>query len=122
GGGGSVILPNVPMQFDATQSHDPESDDITYHWDFGDGTTSDNARPVHVFGAAGSDVTVQLSVSDGQLDGTDKVKMLGVPTICATCTPGIINLKATSALEFGGGPGGQRAPPPFTVPNTDKKP
>src|SRR5207245_8601261 len=46
-----VILPGVPQQFDASQSHDPESDPLTYLWDFGDGATSTDPRPVHAYGA-----------------------------------------------------------------------
>jgi hypothetical protein len=44
-----VILANVPLQFDGSQSHDPEDDVLQYLWEFDDGTTSTDAHPVHVF-------------------------------------------------------------------------
>src|SRR5882672_6443524 len=60
----TVALPGVPIQFDATLSTDPELDNLTYHWDFGDGTTSDEGQPSHVFGDQAGGFTVQLTVSD----------------------------------------------------------
>src|SRR5262249_38620924 len=113
-----VVLPNVPIQFDASQSHDPESDDLTYHWDFGDGATSSDPRPVHAFATDG-DVTVHLTVSDGQLDGRADANLLGKPKLKPGRTPGIIKLAASSALEFGGVPPGATATRSFTVSNTD---
>src|SRR5947209_1382666 len=74
--GSDVLVSDVPLQLDGTQSSDPEKDALTYHWDFGDGTTSDDPQPVHVFRPTEDDVTVRLTVSDGQLDGHDQVTML----------------------------------------------
>ncbi|QYJ04851.1 PKD domain-containing protein [Nocardioides panacisoli] len=51
--------------FDAAASSDPEDDDLTYAWDFGDGDTSTDARPEHTY-AKGGPRTVRLTVSDGE--------------------------------------------------------
>ncbi|BAJ00842.1 glycoside hydrolase family 6 protein [Shewanella violacea] len=55
--------------FDATASSDVDNDDLTYEWDFGDGTTSSLASPEHTFVANG-DYQVNLTVSDGELSDT----------------------------------------------------
>jgi hypothetical protein len=44
---------------DASRGAEP----MTYHWDFGDGTTSDRENPTHTFGANG-DYTVSLTVTN----------------------------------------------------------
>ncbi len=49
--------------FDATKSSDPDGDALTYHWDFGDGATSDEARTTHVYEKSGT-YRVSLTVKD----------------------------------------------------------
>lgn len=46
-------------------STDPEGDELTYLWDFGDGKTSDEESPSHTYPAESKDYTVTLTVSDG---------------------------------------------------------
>src|SRR5215216_1294221 len=46
-----------------TGGSDPDGDAITRLWEFGDGTTSADAAPTHVYAAAGS-YTVSLTVTD----------------------------------------------------------
>src|SRR5581483_1632894 len=99
---GEIILPGIPIQFDGTQSHDPESDELTYTWDFGDGEHSTDPRPTHTFAPTSLDVTVRLSVSDGQLTGDDDVTMVAIPPIGPGRTPGVLSVDASSVLEFGG--------------------
>jgi PKD repeat protein len=118
-----IILPGIPQQFDATQSHDPESDLLTYRWDFGDGTTSAETRPVHIFGAATTETTVvTLTVSDEQLDGSDQLSMVSVPPLQPGRTPGIIAIGATASLEFGAVPLGSNGTRSFTIGNNDNAP
>ena len=120
--GSDVILPNVPLEFDATQSSDPEGDVLSYHWDFGDGATSDDPKPVHVFGPSAGDVIVRLTVSDGQLEAHDQVTLLAVPAVPPGRTPGVLKIEASAALEFGAVPPGQSANLTFTVRNDDTTP
>jgi PKD repeat protein len=120
---GEIILPGIPQQFDATQSHDPESDPLTYHWDFGDGTTSTEERPVHVFGPPSSEeVLVRLTVTDEQLQASDQISMVAVPPLQPGRTPGFLFASADSSLEFGGVPLGSTGTRTFTITNTDNAP
>jgi PKD repeat protein len=120
--GSDVLISDVPLQFDGASSDDPEGDELSYHWDFGDGTTSEEAGPVHVFRPSAADVTVRLTVSDGQLDGHDQVTMLAVPTVPPGRTPGILKVDAPAPLEFAAVPLGQGATLRFTVSNPDPTP
>ena len=59
--------PNI--DFNAEDSYDPDGDFLTYHWDFGDGTTAIGSTVSHSY--SGLDVaTVTLTVSDGQYTDT----------------------------------------------------
>jgi len=74
---------------------------------------------VHIFKPSAGDVTVRLTVSDGQLDGHDQVTMLAVPAIPPGRTPGKLKVDAPAPLEFAAVPPGQSASLSFTVSNTD---
>lgn len=122
GASSDVITSGVPIVFSSAQSSDPDQDAITTHWDFGDGTTSDDPSPTHAYGAADGDVTVQLTVSDGQLATVASLVLHATPAICPGCTPGTLALDATQPLEFGAvAPGGSRALA-FTIANSDATP
>jgi parallel beta-helix repeat protein len=55
---------NQSLVFDASKSYDPDSGDtITYKWDFGDGSTSEEIFPSHTFSIEGN-YSVQLTVID----------------------------------------------------------
>jgi len=49
--------------FDATSSYDPDNQALTYRWDFGDGTISEEAIVTHRY-ESGGDYNVILSVQD----------------------------------------------------------
>lgn len=53
------------VTFNAADSYDPNGDELTYTWDFGDGTTAEGVEVSHTYtGIDSADVT--LTVSDGQ--------------------------------------------------------
>ena len=58
-----LTVPGEALQFDSSGSFDPDGQVTAYHWDFGDGRTSDEAAPAHTFAEPGI-YTVRLSVSD----------------------------------------------------------
>jgi len=51
------------FEFDASKSFDRDNTKLTYHWDLGDGTTSDQIRTQHTYEQAG-DYKVLLTVTD----------------------------------------------------------
>lgn len=58
------------LNFDGSDSIDPEAQTLTYSWNFGDASTSIEATPKHVYAAAGV-YSVTLIVSDGTDTATD---------------------------------------------------
>ncbi|MBU1951461.1 lamin tail domain-containing protein [Patescibacteria group bacterium] len=63
---------NEEIQFDASDSFDPNEDPISYSWDFGDGTGSNQIAPVHRYGSP-DNYLVDLVVSDGELQDSDSI-------------------------------------------------
>ncbi len=53
----------LTVEFSSEGSADPEGENVTYAWDFGNGSTSDEASPSHVFTENGV-YNVQLRVTD----------------------------------------------------------
>jgi PKD repeat protein len=56
------------------QATDEDGDSLVYMWDFGDGSTSKDARPTHTYLKSGN-YNVKLIVSDGKLTDSDSVKL-----------------------------------------------
>lgn len=52
------------VEFSAADSYDPNGDDLTYSWDFGDGTTAEGVDVSHTYENLDT-ATVTLTVSDG---------------------------------------------------------
>jgi PKD repeat protein len=52
------------VNFSSAGSADPDGDAISFRWEFGDGTSSNQANPVKTYTARGT-YTVRLTVSDG---------------------------------------------------------
>lgn len=54
----------IEKKFDGISSSDPDGDNLSYHWDFGDGEHSEQAAPVHTYRRPGV-YQVSLTVDDG---------------------------------------------------------
>lgn len=67
----------VPLnvQFSTNGTFDPNSDPLTYAWDFDDGTTSNLPNPVHAYTVGGS-YTVTLTVADNHQNETVKTLLI----------------------------------------------
>jgi len=61
------------INFDGSESYDPDTDDIisSYYWDFGDGNTGTGKEPTHTYTSA-QDYTVYLTVTDNNGDQHQK--------------------------------------------------
>ncbi len=121
-GAPGVLLPNSATRFDGTQSQDPDFDEITYSWDFGDGTISTDPQPIHTYAATDADRMVRLTVSDGQQTMSCSVRLLAPATCDAGTTPGSMKLTADDSLEFGSVAPGASPTKTFTVTNADQTP
>jgi len=53
------------LSFNAEDSTDPENDELTFAWSFGEGSAVTGSEATHVYTAAGT-YTVRLTVSDGE--------------------------------------------------------
>ncbi|MCL0082384.1 PKD domain-containing protein [Dehalococcoidia bacterium] len=61
------IVSGEPLLFDALNSYDPDGTIVSYHWDFGDGTTAEGSAVTHRFRGAQDEpktYTIRLTVQD----------------------------------------------------------
>ena len=97
-----VVFPDIGTQFDGSDSHDPESDALAYHWEWNDGTPpSDEASPLHIFPAGTADVTVSLTVSDGTKTASEDRKLIACAPLDAGKVPGMVQVSGNDSVEFG---------------------
>jgi len=66
--------------FDGSQSSDPNDDPLDFYWDFGDGITSTEKKPTHIYQNPG-EYLVTLTVDDGMASSTATatIKILSPP-------------------------------------------
>src|SRR5262249_35239151 len=117
-----ILRPGIVVHFDGSQSFDPESDALTYQWDFGDGSSpSTDVTPTHTYASADSSRTVRLTVSDGQLTADATLTLLSC-SLPGGHTPGTLAIGADAALEFGAVAPGASATRTVDVQNTSVDP
>ena len=89
---------NEPIAFDGSGSLDPDNDPLTFHWEFGDGSTGSGACPSHAYPAPGT-YTVTLTVFDGRGgESSDTTTAEAVH-----CQPPSVSLSADVAAILPGG-------------------
>jgi hypothetical protein len=119
-----VIVPGIPVKFTGSAgTTDPDRDELTYQWDFGDGTASAEADPQKIYdtsaGDAQGDVTATLTASDGQASCTRSITLQAVPALDPGKTAGAIKVQSATALEFGAIALGTTATKTLTLTNTE---
>ena len=63
---------SLTVNFNGSGSSDPDGDTLTFAWDFGDGSSSTEMNPTHVYDTVGSFVAV-LTVDDGLMTDSAQV-------------------------------------------------
>lgn len=71
--GGSFTV-GEPVEFDGSSSYDPEGENLTYVWNFGDGTSGHGETTTHSYDKAGG-YKIKLTVNDGDLDAEATVSI-----------------------------------------------
>ncbi|MFA9271154.1 MAG: PQQ-dependent sugar dehydrogenase, partial [Baekduiaceae bacterium] len=67
----------LTVQFDGSESTDPEGEPLTHRWEFGDGATSTAISPSHTYTVPGT-YTAKLIVDDGRGRNPADTVMIGV--------------------------------------------
>lgn len=117
-----LVIPDVPATFDGEQgSVDPDGDKLTYAWDFGDGATSTDPVPVHIYEGEPREVVVKLAVNDGQATDDIALSLRTCPQPEGT-TPGVLQVTADSNLELGSVAVGGSASKTLHIANTADDP
>jgi len=86
-GGPYVAALNVPIQFDGTNSTDPDGTVVSYEWAFGDGGTGSGPTPTHSY-AAPSLYMVALTVTDNGGRAAGCSTTASIANAAPACNPG----------------------------------
>ncbi|MFN5962274.1 MAG: PKD domain-containing protein, partial [Verrucomicrobiota bacterium] len=86
----------LTVSFNGSGSSDPEGSTLSFDWDFGDGGSSTEANPTHVYTAVGT-YTASLVVTDATgLSGSASVTITVVPPSSVVYVSGISMTKSVS--------------------------
>ncbi|MEW8628332.1 MAG: PKD domain-containing protein, partial [Candidatus Thiodiazotropha sp.] len=92
--------PDEAVDFSSEGSSDPEMGDLIYLWDFGDGNTSNEANPSHVYTETGI-FQVMLTVKDSEGASTE---VMTVASIQEGDQPAAVSINSTSQNGIPGDP------------------
>jgi len=63
---GTVVTATIPVIFSSAGTNDPDGNNLSYNWDFGDGSGDSLSNPSHTYAATSTgQQTVTLTVNDG---------------------------------------------------------
>lgn len=79
----------LTVRFDGGESYDPETGPVTWAWEFGDGASSSEVTPIHVYTRPGSYMSV-LTVTDNY--GNQNQAELIIEVLAVNQAPAIVNL------------------------------
>jgi hypothetical protein len=114
---------DTPVGFDASASHDPDQDELTFDWTFSDGGTASGPTTNHAFTAtAGGTVSATVSVSDGVATVTETTALPVALEPDQGRTEGILRIDADAPLEFSAVALGANATRSLTIRNADATP
>ncbi|VAW47707.1 hypothetical protein MNBD_GAMMA03-1423 [hydrothermal vent metagenome] len=82
---------DLPTQFNASKSSDPDGDVLSYFWDFGDGTSAQRAVTKHTYTQSG-EYNVTLTVDDNSKTSCSKSTASFVADVNSTPIP-VINIR-----------------------------
>ena len=85
--GPSVVKVGEKVIFNASKSSDPENHSLSFHWDFGDGTISDDERVEHIYNAPGS-YRLGLTVNNGLLSNLAWIDLYAIEEVKEVGTEG----------------------------------
>ena len=96
-------LQPLQVTFSSTGSADPEGQPLSFLWAFGDGTTSTDANPVHVYNQNG-EYAARVSVSDGTNTtlGTTILIRVGRPPVPVIASPVSGTFRGNDVIQFSG--------------------
>jgi PKD repeat protein len=75
---------DYPVQFDASESDDPDGEIVSYHWDFGDGASAEGMNVEHIFPQQQTEYLVTLTVTDDSGTANSSIRKV-VVLGCDTC-------------------------------------
>jgi glucose/arabinose dehydrogenase/PKD repeat protein len=94
----------LSVAFSSAGSMDPESQALTYSWVFGDGASSTQANPTHVYAQTGV-FNAQLTVSDGTTAAVSEILVISVGTLPTATITSPVNgstFRAGDVISFAG--------------------
>ncbi|WP_299257263.1 cellulase family glycosylhydrolase [uncultured Aquimarina sp.] len=95
----------LTVSFNASTSSDPDGDNLTFSWNFGDGTTATGESISHLFTDIG-EYQVVLTVSDGTLSDTETVLITAndadtnIPVVSANISTDLTGGIAPTTINF----------------------
>ncbi|WP_324027975.1 PKD domain-containing protein [Maribacter sp. BPC-D8] len=97
------VINELQVDFDSSASID-DNGIVSYAWDFGDGNSSNEANPVHIYSESGTyDVTLTVTDADGKLDtSAATITVLGNGIPVAVASADVLEGEASLTVSFDG--------------------